>query len=259
MPTIGERLRAAREAKGLQIEDAHRQTKIHTKLLRAMEEDRTSEVLEPAYARGFLKKYAGFLGLDPASIIEEYRQRSPEVSAAPTTGGDGDGHPWAAASASSVPRWLIPAGVALIAAVGLAFLVVLAKDLYRTVSTAAPTPKSRDGSARQSEPSLAAAPAAAKPMVPKHQPLKLSVRAAQDCWMQIKADEQILFQNILGRGREETWTAKEGLELWVGNAAALTLTLNGQRLESLGSGVIKGIRVTRYGLELPKKSRAPQP
>lgn len=246
MATIGEQLRAAREARGVPLEDAHRQTKIHTRILQAMEEDRAGEVLDPAYAKVFLKKYAAFLQLDPAPLVQEYLRVEPPPPATPQD-----------ASESPGARWVLPVIVAAVALIGIGFLAVLAKDLARTVTASSPAatgaPKPAAPSSSKPEPSPP--PTAPKALVQKSQPLKLSIKAAQDCWMQVKADDTVLFQNILAKGREEVWTAHEALELWVGNAAALTLTLNGHPLEPLGPGVLKGIRVTRYGLQLPKKSR----
>ena len=249
MPTIGERLRAAREAKGLQVEDAHRQTKIHIRILQAMEEDRAPEVLDPAYAKGFLKKYAAFLNLDPAPLLAEYRQ-SERVSAPLASSANGAGGPGEEAAAG-IPRWLVVASITVIALIGLIFLILLSKDLSRPVSAPTPAP-----AAKPVAPSKPTPPPTPKLLVPRSQPLKLSVRAAQDCWMQVKVDEKVLFQNVLAKGHEETWTSNEMVELWVGNAAALTLTLNGHSLEPLGQGVIKGIRITRAGLQSPKKSHA---
>ena len=253
MPTIGEQLRAAREARGLEIEDAHRHTKIHTKILRAMEEDRASEVLDPTYARGFLRKYAAFLNLDPTSLVEESAKADrpgATMSLTQTT-------PQEAPKTSGMPPWVPPSIIGIMAVIGVVFLGILTRDLSKTVTTAtsapAPTTPAKPTAAKPApEPP---APPPAKPLVPRSQPLKLSIKASQDCWMQVKADDKVLFQNVLGKGREETWTANDTIELWVGNAAALALTLNGRALEPLGLGVQKGIRVTRYGLQLPKSSR----
>jgi len=250
MATIGERLRAAREAKGLQLDDAHRQTKIHARILQAMEEDHTGEVLDTAYAKGFLKKYAAFLDLDPTPLVNEYLQTAQSPSPGPVAAGP------EAETSAPVPRWLLPTAVGIMALVGVAFLGILARDLYQAVSTAAATPRIPKPATPPSHPPSKAPAPSLKLLVPKLQPLKLSIKAAQDCWMQVKVDDKVLFQSILGKGREETWTAAEGIELWVGNAAALTLTLNGRPLEPLGSGVVRGIRVTRYGVQPPKDARS---
>ncbi len=251
MPTIGERLRTAREAKGLALEDAHRQTKIHTRILQAMEQDRTSEVLETAYAKGFIKKYAAFLNLDAAPLVQEYLRADHPTAIPVVPRSARDGAPSVEAS-SGLPRWLVPAIVGLMALVGLVFLGYLMKDLYRTLSTPGPT------ATIAHKPAPGVSPAPLRPaLVPKSQPLKLTIRASQDCWMQVKSDDKVLFQEVLGKGREESWTANEAIELWVGNAAALTLILNGRPMEPLGYGVIKGIRVTHAGLDAPKKPHHP--
>ncbi|MBI4227120.1 MAG: helix-turn-helix domain-containing protein [Candidatus Omnitrophica bacterium] len=266
MPTIGEQLRAAREAQGLAIDDAHRHTKIHAKILHAMEEDRTDDVLEPAYARGFLKKYATFLNLDPEPLVQEYlRSPTTTTTASPLAGGRSGGpashgDPLRPPEAEAAPaRWVGPAAVAVTAALGLTFLGVLVRDLYQTVSAPsatvrAPAAAKASGTGYKPVPGTGIATPAPKPLVPKSQPLKLSIRAAQDCWMQVKADGKVLFQNVLKKGSEEIWTASDDLELWVGNAAALSLTLNGRALDPLGGGVQKGVRVTRSGIQRPKAS-----
>lgn len=248
MATIGERLRAAREAKGFTMDDARRHTKIHTRILEAMEEDRTAETLDLAYAKVFLRKYAGFLQMDPGPLVEEYLRLLPAGRAETSPGGAPTGTP--VEETAPIPRWVTPTAVSLVAIVGVAFLGFLARDLYRTMSSSSgPAPAARP-----------AAPAATPPapaprlLVPKSQPLRVGVRASQDCWMQVKADGKVLFQNVLGKGREETWTAADELELWVGNAAALTLTVNGQPQGPIGRGVVRGVRVTRYGVQLPRNS-----
>jgi cytoskeletal protein RodZ len=71
---IGQALREARAARGVELSEAERVTKIRTKFLRAMEEDRWEDLPEPVYARGFLSTYAQFLGLDDAPLVEEYRR-----------------------------------------------------------------------------------------------------------------------------------------------------------------------------------------
>lgn len=72
MATIGEQLKAAREAKGISQTDAGTATKILTKIIAAMEADDFSAMAAPTYAKGFIKLYAEYLGLDPAPLVEEY-------------------------------------------------------------------------------------------------------------------------------------------------------------------------------------------
>ncbi len=71
MGTPGEQLRAAREAKGLTLEDVERATRIRAKYLAALEGDDLKSLTSPVQARGFLKNYAEHLGLDSAALLTQ--------------------------------------------------------------------------------------------------------------------------------------------------------------------------------------------
>jgi hypothetical protein len=77
-PELGQRLREARIERGIELSEAERATKIRTKFLRAMEEDRWEALPAPAYARGFLSTYARFLGLDDAALVDQLRRTAGE-------------------------------------------------------------------------------------------------------------------------------------------------------------------------------------
>ena len=67
----GGRLRAAREAKGLGLGQVVEALRVELKLVEAMEANRFEAFDAPVYARGFLRKYAQYLGLSPEDMIAE--------------------------------------------------------------------------------------------------------------------------------------------------------------------------------------------
>ena len=69
MTPLGETLRSARQTKGITIEDAERVTRIPKKYLEALEVENYSILPAPVYARGFLRSYAGYLGLDAQDLL----------------------------------------------------------------------------------------------------------------------------------------------------------------------------------------------
>src|SRR3990167_1314847 len=69
---IGERLKSARENKGLSLEDVHRITKMHPRTIEALEKGQLDNKLGETYMRAFLKNYSTFLGLDAGAILAEY-------------------------------------------------------------------------------------------------------------------------------------------------------------------------------------------
>ncbi|HEY2554112.1 MAG TPA: helix-turn-helix domain-containing protein, partial [Candidatus Cybelea sp.] len=66
---LGERFRAAREARGLLISDAAERVRIRSVYLAAIEEENWKTIGAPVYIRGFLRTYARFLGLDPEEAV----------------------------------------------------------------------------------------------------------------------------------------------------------------------------------------------
>jgi hypothetical protein len=69
---FGETFRAAREAKGVTLNQAEAVTRVRGKYLRAVEEADWGSLPDPLYVKGFLRSYARYLGLDPLSVIAQY-------------------------------------------------------------------------------------------------------------------------------------------------------------------------------------------
>ncbi len=70
---VGERLRDARETKGIDLFRAERDTKIRSKYLAALEDGDFTDLPGDVYTRGFIRNYATYLGLDADEIEEEWR------------------------------------------------------------------------------------------------------------------------------------------------------------------------------------------
>ena len=71
---MGAYLRAARTEQRISLERAAQDTKIKADFLMRMESDEF-DFIAPAYARGFLRSYARFLGLDDEPFLEEFDRR----------------------------------------------------------------------------------------------------------------------------------------------------------------------------------------
>jgi cytoskeletal protein RodZ len=70
--TIGQRLEAARLAKGVSVSEAGQATKILSKFIEAMESDDFGVLSAPVYAKSFIRMYARYLGLDDQPLVDEY-------------------------------------------------------------------------------------------------------------------------------------------------------------------------------------------
>jgi len=69
MSELGSVLIRAREARGLTLEDAERDTRISRRYLQALESEQFEVIPAPVYARGFLRSYSSYLGLDPQDVL----------------------------------------------------------------------------------------------------------------------------------------------------------------------------------------------
>ena len=72
--TLGLKLKQKRIENGKSLEQISALTKIHIKILNAIEEDRYSELPARAFTRGFIVNYAKALKLDPESLLSEYQE-----------------------------------------------------------------------------------------------------------------------------------------------------------------------------------------
>lgn len=73
MKSLGEGLRAAREERGVSIEQAAHETNISRKYLEALEREEFNDFPAEAYLIGFLRTYSEFLGLDSDKGVQQYR------------------------------------------------------------------------------------------------------------------------------------------------------------------------------------------
>src|ERR1044072_2540145 len=74
LPSLPERLYAARERKGVDLHRAERDTKIRARYLGALERGDYKELPGAVYTKGFLRNYALYLGLDPEEVLAQWRR-----------------------------------------------------------------------------------------------------------------------------------------------------------------------------------------
>ncbi len=223
--SIGEQLRAAREARGLSLEEAEAATRIKRVYLEALENEAFSVLPSPAHARGFLRRYARWLGLDEAALLADWDGMAAAIPSAP---------PSRVPSMFELARipgrptfpWRSLAGVG-VAALLILSLIGLARSRWLPRSAPLPPAPTVTGAAvvgPSPTPGLAAAPST----------LRLEVEANEHVWVRIRADGQLVYQGLIRPGETRAWEAQSALELDTGNAAALQVRLNGRPEGPLG-------------------------
>ena len=79
MTDIGNKLKNAREAKGLSIEDIEKATKIQSRYLTAIENNEFDKLPGDFYVRAFIRQYAQVVGLDGKELLSDYHEDVPEA------------------------------------------------------------------------------------------------------------------------------------------------------------------------------------
>jgi cytoskeleton protein RodZ len=69
---VGPRLRSARLARGVSLEEASRDTRIRADFLQALEDEDFDRLLGDVYVRGCLRSYSNYLGLPPDALVSRY-------------------------------------------------------------------------------------------------------------------------------------------------------------------------------------------
>jgi cytoskeleton protein RodZ len=80
--SFGERLRRAREMRGISLDEIATQTKISARNLRALENEKFDQLPGGIFNKGFVRAYAKFLGIDEEHMVAEYVTASQDTEAA---------------------------------------------------------------------------------------------------------------------------------------------------------------------------------
>lgn len=241
-PGLGESLRRAREARGLSLAQAERLTKIRAVHLAALEEERFATLPPRPYARGFVRSYAAALGLDPGALLDAFDAHLPPVAPMPLS--EAAEIPLEPPAPPSRLRRLVTVALWILVPLVIALAVVLyvnVRDFVRTglpaASSPPPTlaPASPPPSALpEAPPSPAASPPAAIAPESQLEGITVALAVTEESWLRVTVDGRRVFQGLMYAGDTGTWTAQREVELRIGNAGGVTLSVNGRDLGVAG-------------------------
>src|SRR5262249_59252047 len=72
MGSFGDRLKKQREQRSISLDDIALSTKIGTRMLRALEEEKFEQLPGGIFNKGFVRAYARHVGLDEEQTLSEY-------------------------------------------------------------------------------------------------------------------------------------------------------------------------------------------
>jgi cytoskeleton protein RodZ len=261
---VGARLRQAREAQGLAIDDVAQQLKFAPRQIESLEQERFDRLPGPTIARGMVRNYARLLRLDPEPLIE---RMTPQAEKVPDPGQLAERFrnevPFSEGGKRST---LLYAGFS----VGILLLVAALAYEWRqerrppqfvapATEPVAPPPvaavpvepppaagplrieekKVEDKKVEEKKIELAtAAPAPQPPAPPAEKPptasaaQRIVVRAEADAWIEIRdASGRTLVATLAPAGSERAVQGRAPFDLVIGNAASVRVTYEGKPVD----------------------------
>jgi hypothetical protein len=221
---IGATLRAERERRHVSLDAVARGTLVRQDFLELIDADRLEELPTGAYAKGFIRSYVAYLGLDPKPFLQAYDDRcgqpGPELSRFSHKG-------VRVPPAAQKRAWKFAVGSAMFMLLLLALLGAF---------------RSGEGPDELPSASTTAARVAAASTAPNAMGAVVRLEVISDeTWVEAEVDGQPVFANTLQRGEYETFKGDEKIVLFIARGETVRLTANGQILRTPKDGNFRGV------------------
>jgi cytoskeletal protein RodZ len=289
--TLGKYLKNHRESKKISLREVAKNTRVREPILTAIEEDQYHLLPPATYVKGFLLAYAKYLNLDPNDVLLRYERVSkgdsitrpstppsrPEQETPPTR----PSKPKQKVLWNTKQTWVV-VGVIVASFIVLYFFspfsskppmeplpekTVPQKPIIEKKPPMAPSapvlvpPHTPEGkpAAQEKKPLPPSPPVAATTSAQEKKPISLQLKAIEETWLSLQADDQSGKEMILKPGEGILAQASDRILIKLGNAGGLDLVLNGKPLGKSGkSGEVLTLIVTSQGVEV-KRPEKPKP
>lgn len=254
LESIGQKLKSAREGQGLSLADIYQRTKIPVNHLQSIDNGAAEDLPEPVYVSGFIRRYAECVGLNPQSLVEEYRSQ--------TEGSNGNGRgksKGAVLDKPMQPVMMAPphvrtvkleqgGGPGILRTMGVSvFWIIVILGLITFLFWWNSNNQSQQDSSQvlsmrelpnrfnNVSPSGAPAPAADKngtvaPGDTEPTDSRIALSASQHVWVEVKSvsSGDSLFTGYLEAGDRRDFQDPQGLRVRAGNGGSLSVEVNGK-------------------------------
>jgi cytoskeleton protein RodZ len=280
MGSFGDRLKKEREQRGISLDDISLSTKIGTRLLRALEEEKFDQLPGGIFNKGFVRAYARHVGLDEEQAISDYMAALGENQAKISAEAEVMTKPAAAAEPRRpVPRerpngqpvaeipWTLLALLLLLIALAFASWNYYHRDQGNEagsntrVSAMANPPVSPTSSMQGSQPGSNAATTpnqTSSPGQPGSTPqgtftvLLKGNEESEESWVSIVVDGNPAAEAMISAPTQKEIQATKEVIIKAGNVGALDFFFNGKKLPAQGQyGVVKTLTFHADGLQPP--------
>lgn len=239
--SFGNWLRRQRELREITLREIADSSKISLRYLEALEEERFDVLPAPVFAKGFLRQYAKYVGLNPDEVVNHYlwarQAKEPPQEEEPE---EREYRPavWRQAL-------LVTLGILLLIAL-VAFLAFQVERRRGRTGEAMPPPMAAP--VVESPPPVE--PILQSPGAEEEAPVRVTLDFRQQCWVEAVVDGTRQLAEIRVQGESVQLDAQESVVLKLGNAAGVEVSVNGEPLD-LGArrGEVRTLRIDRETVE----------
>jgi len=283
--TLGKYLKNQRESKKISLREVAKNTRVREHILGAIEEDRQNLLPPATYVKGFLLAYAKYLRLDPNDVLLRYeRALKGELITPPSIQSPGPKQEIPPTQASTPKQkvlwntkqtWVVGGVIVASFVVFYFFSPYSSKPPMEPIPgklvekkspiapsppvTATPQPPEGKPVVQEKKPLTPSAPVTATTPVQEKKAISLQLKAIEETWLSLQADDQSGKEMILKPGEGTTIQASGRILMKLGNAGGLDLVLNGKPVGKSGrSGEVLNLIVTSQGVEV-KRPEKPKP
>ena len=232
--SLGSMITQARKSAGLSIDDLSATTNIRSALLREIESDNFANCGGETYARGHIRNIANKVGIDPQIFIAAFEDEQMQTDRSMR---DllVENNVMREPQETRKVSWKVLATISLssLVLVGVVQIIVsntTSLDIPDPIETVSPTPSESPA------PSVDPTPVS-QPSVSTGTGVELIISATRDkSWLFVSdGSGRTLFSGQIARGVTKTFTTDVSLNVKIGNAGGVDLTVNGKAVDPVGS------------------------
>ena len=233
--SLGSLITQARKSAGLSIEDLSAATNIRSSLLREMESDSFGNCGGETYARGHIRNIATKLGVDPLIFIAAFEEEQMQVDRSMQDLLVEKGVMKEPQEARKV-SWKVLATISVTSLflVGLAQIIIsntssldIPEPIATTSESASPTPSASASEATPTEEATVSTGTGVE--------LVITATRAKSWLFVSDASGRTLFSGQIARGTTKTFSTDLSLNVKIGNAGGVDLTVNGKSVDPIGA------------------------
>lgn len=210
-------LRQQRELREIELREIADRTKISIRYLKAMEQSRFDVLPGPIFAKGFLREYAKYVGLNPDEVVNYYLATQQESGDEPEEeAAERPGRGWG--------KGLVLA----LTAVGVLALLSFFLFSYLERRSAQRSPAPPPITAPMVPAPEPAPPPPSSEADEERSPLEVTIDFVQDCWLEAQIDDGRRVAQLFAQGESQQFSAEERVVLVsVGKARGIEVQVNG--------------------------------